>query len=177
MDPDAAWATILDPASTHHERAEAALGLLAWLACDGFLPHDTGVGTAGVIEVCKTAVQIALDQQSSGKEQPMSTPYIRIMDLELRGIYLLDGEQLRLGAWDGEHFVGVVDHDDVAVEFSIERGGDGITKGEARAKRHIGTLPDSISINPLANRPLGNYLISLEREHGPDARGVDVHPR
>lgn len=174
MDPDAAWSAILDPASTHEQRATAALGLLAWLASEGFLPN-TDVGRAGVIEVCKAAVEIALEHPPQRrKEQPMTgVPYIRLLDLTPRELYFVEAPAAFVAVWNGHRFVyamagRLTDH---------WTPGDGVTKGQIKALAACGTLPDRIETRIANNRPLFNYLTSLEQSHGSEPGGLDVHPR
>lgn len=175
MDPDAAWATILDPKSSHQQRADAALALLAWLASEGFLPH-TDVGRAGVVEVCKAAVEIAFDDISASTKErsPMTgIPYLRLLDLRNRAIYFVEAPAAFIAVWNGQRFVYKVG-DRLTDHWTP---GDGVTKGQIKALEACGTLPDRIETRIANNRPLFTYLTSLEQSHGSEPGGMDVHPR
>lgn len=59
MDPDEAWRIVLNEAADTDRRADAACGLVRWVATGGFPPRGEAVAT--VFRACATVLADAWD--------------------------------------------------------------------------------------------------------------------
>ena len=70
MDPDAAYALMINPLNDIDERAVAATDLLVWMATGGYGP-DVVETTASLAEKCQARIFVALDRLAEYENREM----------------------------------------------------------------------------------------------------------